>query len=318
MSTIGITLELTENTLKKSAYELATLARSGGSDVVAVVFTDNGEALKDDLGKYGVNKIVQVTGAGDFNYDVYADCLVRVVKDHGITTLIGAHSAKGKELLPRVAQELDCAYVSDITAYDFTENVAKKPFYAGKVIAKVKVHSEPNVLSLRPNVVSAEEAASATSPEVVSFEAAVESPLVQVKEVIKALSKKIELTEAEMIVSGGRGVKSREDFKIIYELAEELGAAVGASRGAVDAGYADPDMQVGQTGKTVNPKLYIACGISGAIQHLAGMKTSRIIVAINKDPEAPIFKVADYGIVGDLFEVIPILKDELKKAMGKN
>jgi electron transfer flavoprotein alpha subunit len=318
MAKVGVFIELQDNKPKKSAFELLTLARREGNEVFAIAFTENTDDLVNELGQYGANHLVQVRGAGDFNYDVYADCLYRLVNDHALDFLLGAHSARGKELMPRVAAKLDVAYVSDVTDYHFSDDVAIKPFYAGKVLAHVKVKSDKKLLSLRPNVISASPADTAVTPDVIEFNAPEESPLVQIKEIIQSLSKKIELTEAEIIVSGGRGVKSRENFKIIYDLAEELGAAVGASRAAVDAGYADPDMQVGQTGKTVNPKLYIACGISGAIQHLAGMKTSKIIVAINKDPEAPIFKVADYGIVGDLFEVIPILKDELKKVLGKN
>lgn len=318
MAHVGVFVEIVDQKPKKSAFEALTLARKNGNEVSAIVFSEDIGNLATDLGKYGAQHIIQVKGAGDFNYDVYADCLARVMKDYNMQYLLGAHSARGKELFPRVAAKLDTAYISDTTDYLFDQDVAIKPFYAGKLIAHVKVKADVKLLSLRPNVISAQEAESPASPDIKEFNAPEESPLVQIKEIIKSLSKKIELTEAEIIVSGGRGVKSRENFKIIYELAEELGAAVGASRGAVDAGYADPDMQVGQTGKTVNPKLYIACGISGAIQHLAGMKTSKIIVAINKDPEAPIFKVADYGIVGDLFEVIPILKDELKKVLEKN
>lgn len=317
MAKVGIYIETADGKVKRSSLEAITLAREAGNEIYVIVFESVQEEMKKVFGDYGVKEIIQVNGVPEFNYDTYADCLKKISDKYSLEYLLGAFSAHGKELLPRVAVLKDGVYASDITGFDFSEAVAIKPFYAGKVIARIRLKGDFRVLTIRPNVISANVAGNPTVPVLSSFDASVESPLVQIKEVIKSLAKKIELTEAEIIVSGGRGVKSRENFKIIEELAAELGAAVGASRGAVDAGYADPDMQVGQTGKTVNPKLYIACGISGAIQHLAGMKTSKIIVAINKDPEAPIFKVADYGIVGDLFEVIPILKEELKRLLQK-
>ena len=211
---------------------------------------------------------------------------------------------------------------ADCTALDVKDGklVATRPMYAGKVLAEVVCpDTTPQIASVRPNVFSVADPDESLSAEVIKVDAEMSSEELRtrVKEVIRAAGATIDLTEAQIIVSGGRGVGGAEKFKILEELAEVLGGAVGASRSAVDAGWRDHQFQVGQTGKTVSPVLYIACGISGAIQHLAGMKTSKVIVAVNKDPEAPIFKVADYGIVADLFDVVPILREEAKKLLAE-
>jgi electron transfer flavoprotein alpha subunit len=209
-------------------------------------------------------------------------------------------------------------FARDISAYENEFKGIPKVIqmvYAGKLISTFKLSGEFRIITIRPNVFPVKEKGSDSQPEVI------EAGIVKIEEkskiidVIKSETKKIDLTEAEIIISGGRGMKAKENFKILQEVAEVLNAGVGASRAAVDSDYATPDMQVGQTGKVVNPKLYIACGISGAIQHFVGMKTSKFIVAINKDPEAPIFKKADYGIVADLFKAVPLLKEELEKIL---
>jgi electron transfer flavoprotein alpha subunit len=231
-----------------------------------------------------------------------------------------SHSAIGKDLAPLVSQRLGAGQVSDAIQVEVDGGglFFTRPIYAGKAFTRVQVKSDVVVATIRPNNIPAlaDKAGKPGSVETLSVAFETQDLATMVKEIIQKASVGVDLTEAKIIVSGGRGVKSADGFAPLKELAETLGAAVGASRGACDAGYCDYSMQIGQTGKVVTPDLYIACGISGAIQHLAGMSSSKVIVAINKDPEAPIFQVADYGIVGDLFDVVPMLTSELKKALA--
>ncbi|MFH1728875.1 MAG: electron transfer flavoprotein subunit alpha/FixB family protein [Pseudomonadota bacterium] len=316
--TTAVYIELEDNKIKKANLGSLTAANSAGGDIVAIVFAENVDSFMEELKKYSVNKIIKVWSDDVKTYqpDVYAELLSKVITDNRINDLLGLATAQGKDLLPRVAAKLNASVVIDCLDIDFKNATVTKPMFASKVLSKIKLNNQKKVYALRPNVVNPVEKEGADLPEVVDFYAGSVSILAQVKEVIKAASEKIDLTEAEIIISGGRGMGSAENFKLLDDTAKILNAAVGASRAAVDADYATMDMQVGQTGKVVNPVLYIACGISGAIQHLAGMKTSKVIVAINNDAEAPIFKVADYGIVGDLFDVVPVLAEELKKVVS--
>ena len=233
-------------------------------------------------------------------------------KQSPAVVLTGA-SWTGKDILPRLAAKFQVGLANDCTEFKLGSSVtARRPIFAGKCSQCVSFSSSPAVFSVRPNVLALGEA-KGSAPQVEKLNAEIGTIRAKVTEVISSGAKKVDLTEADIIISGGRSLKSADNFKILFDCAAVIGAAVGASRAAVDAGYAPHDMQVGQTGKTVSPKLYVACGISGAIQHLAGMRTSKVIVAINKDPEAPIFQKADYGVVGDLFEVVPLLTEELKK-----
>ncbi len=319
MSSLGVYIELKDGKVKKTALELLTLAHQAGREAVVVLFANDPGACTDDLAVYGAAKIVHVTGLNGQqpSPETLADSLAKVITDERLGDFIAAHSAAGKDLLPRVAARLEAPLASDCTGVDFDTATATRPMYAGKVIAQVKLTGPNRLYTLRPNTITPEPAAQASSPQVQAVAAEVGADLSAVKEVVKGVAGRIDLTEAEIIISGGRGMKSKENFALLEQAADVLGAAVGASRAAVDAEYATQDMQVGQTGKTVNPVLYIACGISGAIQHFAGMKTAKVIVAINKDPEAPIFAKADFGIVGDLFEVLPVLTEELRKVVDK-
>ncbi|HZG88355.1 electron transfer flavoprotein subunit alpha/FixB family protein [Paenibacillus sp.] len=245
-----------------------------------------------------------------------ARSLVQAVQPAGV--FLG-HTAAGRDLAPLLAAALGCGAVTDVTAVSpggegGAPPVFTRPLYAGKA-AERRTAAEPFVVTVRPNNIRAPEPADgAAAAAVIAVEPAAAPLRAIVKDVVKKTSGRIDLTEAKVVVAGGRGVKSAEGFAPLQALADALGGAVGASRGACDAGYCDYALQIGQTGKVVTPELYIACGISGAIQHLAGMSGSRVIVAINKDPEAPIFKVADYGIVGDLFEIVPLLTEQFRGA----
>ncbi len=313
MANIGVYIELKDDQFKKSNKEVLSAAKKSGKDVYAVLFSNNPGQYADQF--KGITKVICVKDA-DLTYDpiVYADTLAAIITRFELKDFLGVHSARGKDLFPRVAAKIEnAALLGDCICFDLGNNSFSKPVYAGKLLSDFVIESEYRMLTLRPNVFPVVEAGG-DSPEIIDFNPVRKVAKGKIIEVVKGKSKRVDLTEAEIIVSGGRGMKSRENFVILEGLADVLGAGVGASRAAVDAEYATYDMQVGQTGKVVNPKLYIACGISGAIQHFVGMKTSKVIVAINKDSEAPIFKKADYGIIGDLFKVVPLLTEEIKKS----
>ena len=318
MSDILVFCESAGGSVKGSARELLGKAKqlADGDDVTAVVF---GDADVSGLGAWGADKVITVQhdSLSSFNPVAYASALQQVVEDEGPDVVLASASLQGKDLLPRAAALCDASCGSDVT--DLREGddgiEAVRPMYSGKCLATVRIDSDPKFFSVRANsfVIDGVEAGDG---EVEEFDADLDDDSgYEVLEVIASNDDKVELTEANRIISGGRSLGSAENFAIFDEPARLMGAAIGASRAAVDAGYCSHNMQVGQTGKTVNPNLYIACGISGAIQHLAGMRTSKVIVAINKDADAPIFQHATYGIVGDLFEVVPMLTSELAKVM---
>ncbi|MBN1196065.1 MAG: electron transfer flavoprotein subunit alpha/FixB family protein [Candidatus Aminicenantes bacterium] len=315
MSRTLVFVETQDGKIKKASREALALALSGPVPVAVVTFAEDGADLAAGLS--GVPTLFHVTGAGDiYQPDIHAATLENLIRENGIKTVVAAHSARSRDLFPRVAARVKAGLVTDCVAVNLEEMCAVKPVYSGKLLARIKVNAGVNLFTLRPNVFPAEIPEGKGIPEVVAVSAADVPARCRVVEVAAGAAGRVDLTEAAVIVSGGRGIKNKENFALLQELADVLNAGVGASRAAVDAEFAEYNMQVGQTGKVVNPKLYVACGISGAIQHFVGMKTSKVIVAINKDPEAPIFKKADYGIVGDLFEIVPLLKAELEKALN--
>jgi electron transfer flavoprotein alpha subunit len=312
MANIGLYIELKDGVFKKSNRELLSLARKSGQQVHAVLFCQDVQPYMEEL--KGIQTVIQIKG-DDLTYqpDCYAQTLADIIAEFKLAVFCGIFSAQGKDLFPRLAAKAKASLINDCLTVDINNRRAVKPVYSGKLLAEYQNDGEIAMFTIRPNVIAVEESTAANSPEVKSFQLSAGSIKTNILRIQKSTAQKIDLNEAEVIVSGGRAMKNKENFIILDDLAAVLKAGVGASRAAVDAEYASADMQVGQTGKVVNPKLYIACGISGAIQHFVGMKTSKIIVAINKDPEAPIFKKADYGIVGDLFTIVPLLKEEFKK-----
>lgn len=304
--------EHTNGKLKKIAFENVSLTKKLGLAFDCVVIGNNVEA--EELGKYGAAEIVYYKNEKYAHYspDGYAQILAEAMDQQGADLLIMGSTATGKDLAPRVAVKLNAAVATDCTQVELDGSDLKiiRPMYAGKVLATIKLTSAKKVITVRPNVYAAEENAGSVSVKSAASEVDFKTV---VSEIVAGAKGKLDVTEADIVVSGGRGMKGPENWHLIEDLAGVLGAAHGASRAAVDAGWRPHDEQVGQTGKTVSPSLYIAVGISGAIQHLAGMSSSKYIVAINKDPEAPIFKVADYGIVADLFDVVPRMIAELKK-----
>ena len=319
---VWIVAEQRDGALRKVSFELASTARKLadqlGEEVGAVLCGSGVEAMAAELGKYGVDKVYVADNPAlePYTTDAHAAAVAKVVKENDPAILLLAASAQGKDLAPSVVGKLATGMATDCTdvKIDGGKLVAVRPMYAGKCFGEVVIDTFPQMASLRPNVFTIVECAKAGA--VVKFDAGLGEAKTKVAEIQKEASGKIDVAEANIIVSGGRGMKGPEGYGILEELAALLGAAVGASRAAVDAGWRPQSDQVGQTGKVVSPNLYIACGISGAIQHLAGMSSSKYIAAINKDPEAPIFARADYGVVDDLFKVVPALTQEVKKLLA--
>ena len=312
--------EQRDGELRKVSFEVVSegrrLADGLGTDLTAVILGSGVDSFADELKKCGPDKILVADDPtlADYTTDAYTNVLAGLIQASDPAVIIMGASAQGKDLAGRLAARLDAGLAMDCVGIkiDNGQLTYTRPMFGGKILAEVEIAGNPQIVAVRPNVMNINE---------VSKECVVEKPAVQVGEIkSKVVEKKmetgdkIELTEADIIVSGGRGTGG--NYAAVEALAKELGAAVGASRSAVDEGWRPHSDQVGQTGKTVSPTLYIACGISGAIQHLAGMSTSKYIVAINKDEEAPIFSKADYGIVGDLFELVPALTEEVKKLKG--
>ncbi|BBO71834.1 electron transfer flavoprotein subunit alpha [Desulfosarcina alkanivorans] len=318
MATIGVLIETEDGNVKDTNFGVLTAARGqGDGTIVALMMDGSAEEAKGSLEKYGATKVVQVSVDGadlDASPDLKARALAAAIENFNLDVLLGLASAQGRDLFARLAASMDLPLASDCVALDLAAKTVKKSHFSGKTFATVKMSGSVMLCAVRPNAVEAQEAPAEAAVE--SFAAAVQDPgLVRVVDVKKETIDNVDLTEAAVIVTGGRPIASADNYKILDECARLLGGATGASRAAVDAGFAPHPMQVGQTGKTVSPRLYIGCGLSGSVQHFAGMKTSKVIVAINTDKDAPIFEKCDYGIIGDLFEVVPVLTEVLKEKL---
>ncbi len=328
MGNIWVFAEQDQGNLRKVTFEMLSEARkiadAKGDKLCAVCLGKDIAGLADKFAPYGADKVYMVEHEllDQYTTDAYAKALCDlIIKEQPSIVLFGA-TVLGKDLAPKVAARCKAGLASDCSEIklDGDNFCIRRPMYAGKAYADVTYQNTDIMMaSIRPNVLIASEPDASKSAEVenVTPEISADDIKVKVAEVIKGDAGKVDLTEAEIIVSGGRGMKGSENYKMLEDLADVIGATVGASRAAVDSGWRPQSDQVGQTGKVVSPNLYIACGISGAIQHYAGMGTSKVIVAINKDEEAPILTKSDYAVVDDLFKVVPALTGEMKKLMAE-
>jgi electron transfer flavoprotein alpha subunit len=315
MAGILVFVEQRNSEVRKASLQALSEAKRQGGEVSAVLPGSGVGDAAAGLGAWGADKVYVADDPNLelYSSDGYAEVVVKAVEQAQPSAIFFAGTAMGRDLAPTVAARLGVGAIPDAVGLTLDGETfsVRRPVYSGKAIATATTAGNtPQVISLRPNVFAAEEAGGAG--EVVALDGLSLSIRAVVKELLEAEGGELDVAEADVIVSGGRGIKGPENFALIKSLADALGGAVGASRAAVDAGWIEHSHQVGQTGKVVSPSLYVAAGISGAIQHLAGMSSSKVIVAINKDPDAPIFKIADYGIVGDLFDVIPPMVEAIK------
>ena len=323
MAAILAVTEQRSGSLRKVSQEVVSAARTiadqAGATVDALVLGGGAVTGAAELGAVGADRVLSATH-GDFalyNPDGYAATIAAIAGQY--QAIVFAATSTGKDLAPRVAARLKQGCATDVTAIaiEGRKIVVTRPVYAGKALQRIRLNGSPAILSIRPNTFPATPSAKAGVQENVTVPAF--TARVKVKEIKAAAAATLDVAEASVVISGGRGLKEPANFKLLEDLAAAFGnAAVGASRAVVDAGWREHGAQVGQTGKTVSPGLYIAVGISGAIQHLAGMRTAKVIVAINKDKDAPIFKIADYGLVGDLFEILPRFTEEVKKLRAEH
>lgn len=326
---VWIFAETRKDEISSVAFELLgkarKLAKDLKTDVCAVVLGDNPQQFAEELFTHGAQKLYLANHSElkDPIEEKYAKVMVNLIREYKPEIVLAGATAFGRSLMPKLAAMLNTGLTADCTELEIEPKdnllLQTRPAFGGNIMATIVCrNARPQMATVRPHVMKKQEKEDKKQGEIIEFKAddSLLNSQVRLVDFIEEVGEKINLEDAEIIVSGGRGVGGQENFSVIYDLAEAIGGTVGASRGAVDAGWISYPHQVGQTGKTVSPKLYIACGISGAVQHLAGMQTSDIIVAVNKDPDAPIFNVATFGVVGNLFEVVPLITNELKEERG--
>lgn len=319
MSKLLIIAESKDSALRNVSFEAIAAAKKiqEEAEVVGVILgKENLDDQAQELIYYGADRVITVAhdNLEAYTSEGYGQAVLAVVSDESPDGIVMGHTSIGKDLTPKLAARLDTGLVSDVVDIEHSDDQVQfiRPIYSGKAFERKIITDGLTFATIRPNNIAMLERDESRTGDVTAKEVEVKDIRTIIKDVVRKVSGGVDLSEANIVIAGGRGVKSKEGFDELYELANVLGAAVGASRGACDAEYCDYSLQIGQTGKVVTPDLYIAVGISGAIQHLAGMSNSKVIVAINKDAESNIFNIADYGIVGDLFEVLPILVEELK------
>lgn len=321
---ILVLADIRDNSFRNVSFEAIAAGKkvADGGEVVVALLGDNVSGLAGELFNYGADRVLTVEDASLKNYtpDAYSQALLQVIDEEAPDALLMGHTAIGKDLAPRIAMKKQAGLVSDAIDLEVKgeEVIFTRPIYAGKAFEKVVVSDGMVLATIRPNNIAPLEKDESLTGEAKAVSVEIKDLRTIIKDIVRKSTGGVDLSEAKIVVAGGRGVKSEEGFNKLYELADVLGAAVGASRGACDAEYCDYSLQIGQTGKVVTPDLYIALGVSGAIQHVAGMSNSKCIVAVNKDPEATIFTISDYGIVGDLTEVLPLLVEEFKKEVVRS
>jgi electron transfer flavoprotein alpha subunit len=309
---VFVFIDVANGKMKSSSQELLTAANTAGAEIVGMSLGPGGSGVTD-LGSWGVSRLYvgEAAPLDKPNPLAYVDAVAKAVEKEKPDFILATSNTLNRDVFARLAVRLDGAFVSDLTELQLSPLRAKRPMYSGKCLASVEFSGEATkILLVRPNQLPVSAAGKSTTCETVAIDAA--APNATLTTIEKSSASTLDLTEANIIVSGGRGLKEADNFKLINDLAAPLGATVGASRAVVDLGWVPHSMQVGQTGKTVAPSLYIAAAISGAIQHLAGMSSSKVIVAINNDEKAPIFQKATYGLVGDVFQIVPALTEEFK------
>ncbi len=311
MKNILVICELRKGDLKKVSVEVVSAAKSIGSEVHCVLIGEGAFSRASELKKYGADKIY-VNETKEFLPLSFSKKIASIVKEKSIQTILLPHTISGKEIGARLSSLLESGMISEAMKLDIQGDrvIASKIAHSGKVFVRLKINTPIQIITIRQNSQEIKEHNGQGEIEKIEIDTSTEN--IKILSFSEKTSKRVSLTEADIIVSGGRGLKEAQNYKLVEELADILGAATGASRAIVDAGWVDHTLQIGQTGETVSPNLYIALGISGAIQHLSGMGSSKYIVAINKDPDAPIFKIASFGLVHDLFEIIGPLKEKLK------
>ncbi|HSN67684.1 MAG TPA: electron transfer flavoprotein subunit alpha/FixB family protein [Thermoanaerobaculia bacterium] len=321
MANVLVFCEVGDGKLKKTSREALSigqkLASASGGELHAAAFGSASAGAAADAGKFGAKKLWSVADASldAYGTETWTAAAKQVLDQAKSEIVLFPGTAAGRDLAPRLAARLGVGVASDVDRLEIADGKlkARRPLYAGRLFARVSVEGAPAIATCRPNAFPLEEAGGGAA-EVANVAFAAPQTKAKLVEIKSTTGGEMTIAEADIIISGGRGLKEAENFSLVRDLAHALGGAVGASRAVVDAGWIDHQHQVGQTGRVVSPSLYIAVGISGAIQHLAGMSSSKHIIAINKDPEAPIFRIADLGVVGDLFQIVPALTEEIRKA----